>query len=157
MIDNADVFASRRMMVCFRLGLMAIVMGLQSWSAHAVEIDDAAKSNLVGNQQTDMPWISGGVGDDAMKEMRKVAPAYNVHVLMTGAHGSYLAGIPFTVSRSRGPVKFAGVTDGPLLYLKLPAGSYRMTVDIEGAWQTRQFQIAQSGPVTKVRFVAKGE
>lgn len=140
-----------------RLGLMAMVLALQCLPAHALEIDDAAKSNVASSSQAEVPWISGGVGDEAMMEMRKVATAYNVHVMMTGVLGNYLAGVPFTVSRRNGQIKVSGATEGPLLYLKLPAGRYQIAVEIDGRWQTRHIQVAASGPATKVRFVAKGE
>lgn len=140
-----------------RLGVMAMVLALQCLPALAVDVDDAAKSNVASSSQGEVPWISGGVGDEAMTEMHKVAGAYNVHVMMTGVLGNYLAGVPFKVSRRSGQMTVSGATEGPLLYLKLPAGSYQIAVQINGAWQTRRIQVSASGPTTKVRFVAKGE
>lgn len=140
-----------------RIGCMAMVLALQCLPAQALEVDDAAKSNVASSPQAEISWISGGVGDEAMTEMHKVASAYNVHVMMTGVLGNYLAGVPFTVSRRNGQIKVSGATEGPLLYLKLPAGRYQLAVQIDGAWQTRHIQVAASGPATKVRFVAKGE
>uniref|UniRef100_Q47EA4 Carboxypeptidase regulatory-like domain-containing protein n=1 Tax=Dechloromonas aromatica (strain RCB) TaxID=159087 RepID=Q47EA4_DECAR len=140
-----------------RLGVIAMVLALQCLPALAVDVDDAAKSNVASSTQAEVSWISGGVGDEAMTEMHKVAAAYNVHVMMTGVLGNYLAGVPFTVSRRNGQMKVSGATEGPLLYLKLPAGSYQIAVEINGASQTRRIQVSASGPATKVRFVAKSE
>lgn len=140
-----------------RLGLIALAAFLQCGPAIAVELDNASKSNVASSPQADIAWLSGGVGDEAMAEMRKLSAAYNIHLLLTGPHGNYLAGIPFTVSRRNGEVRLSGVTEGPLLYLKLPAGRYQIAVEIDGAWQTRRVQVSASGPATKVRFVAKGE
>lgn len=136
----------------FLLLLIALLCG----PVLAVEIDDAAKSNVVSSPQAEVAWISGGVGDDAMAEMRKVAPAYNVHLLLTGSRGNYLAGIPFTVSR-RGQVVVSGVTEGPLLYLKLPAGSYQIAVEMDGARQTRAIRTSVAGPAATLRFVSRSE
>jgi len=47
------------------------------------------------------------------------------------------------------------VTEGPLLYLKLPSGSYQIAVELDGAWQSKRIQTSTSGKATKVRFVAK--
>lgn len=135
---------------------MALLIALQCWPVVAVEIDDAARSNVVSSPQAEVSWISGGVGDDAMAEMRKVSAAYNVHLLLTGPRGNYLAGVPFTVSR-RGQVVVAGVTDGPLLYLKLPAGSYQIAVEMDGAQQTRAIRTSAAGPAAKLRFVSRSE
>jgi hypothetical protein len=142
---------------CIRLGLIAMLAALQCLPVFAVEVDDAAKSNVASSPQADVSWLSGGVGDEAMTEMHKLSAAYNVHLMLTGPHGNYLAGIPFKVSRPNGKVTVSGVTEGPLLYLKLPAGSYQLAVEIDGAWQTRRIQASASGQATKVRFVARGE
>jgi hypothetical protein len=136
---------------------IAILLALQCLPAHAVEVDDAAKSNASNGPQAEVPWLSGGVGDEAMAEMHKVSTDYNVHLLLTGPRGNYLAGVPFTVSRRNGNVMVSGVTEGPLLYLKLPAASYQIAVEIDGAWQTRRIQASASGRATRVRFFAKGE
>lgn len=140
-----------------RLGLIAMVVVLQCAPALALELDDAAKSNVASTPQTGVSWLSGGVGDEAMTEMHKQSAAYNVHLMLTGSRGNYLAGIPFSVSRRSGQVTVSGVIEGPLLYLKLPAGRYQIAVEIDGAWQTRRVQASASGPATKVRFVARGE
>jgi hypothetical protein len=59
--------------------------------------------------------------------------------------------------QSQGKVTASGVTEGPLLYIKLPAGSYQIAVEIDGAWQTKRIQTSTSGQATKLRFVAKGK
>jgi hypothetical protein len=140
-----------------RLGLIGMAAILQCTPLLAVEVDDAAKSNASSSPQADVSWLSGGVGDEAMADMGKVSANYNVHVMLTGPHGNYLAGVPFTVSVGNGQIKVSGVTAGPLLYLKLPAGRYQMRVQLDGAWQTRDIQVSTGGQASQVRFVAKGE
>jgi hypothetical protein len=157
MANLAPVSAGKAQQRFGRIGLIAMVVVLQCSPAPAFELDDAAKSNVASSPQAEVSWLSGGVGDEAMTEMHKVSTAYNVHLLLTGPHGNYLAGVPFTVSRRNGQVTVSGVTEGPLLYLKLPAGRYQIAVEIDGAWQTRRIQTSASGQATKVRFVARGE
>lgn len=140
-----------------RLGVIAMVLVLQCAPAFALELDDAARSNVASSPQAEVSWLSGGVGDEAMNEMHKLSAAYNVHLLLTGPRGNYLAGIPFTVSRRNGQVTVSGVTEGPLLYLKLPAGSYQIAVEIDGAWQIRRVVASASGKPTRLRFAARGE
>lgn len=123
----------------------------------AAALDDPAKSNVASPPLAEISWLSGGVGDEAMSEMRKLATAYNVQLMMTGPHGNYLAGIPFSVTRRNEKVVVSGVTEGPLLYLQLPGGSYQIAVKIDGVWQTRRIRASASGAAIKVRFFAKGE
>lgn len=140
-----------------RRRFLALLIAIPCWPALAAEIEDAAKSNVVSSPQAEIPWISGGVGDEAMAEMRKASAAYNVHVMLTGARGNYLAGIPFTVSRRGGQPMLSGVTEGPLLYLKLPAGSYQIAAEIDGARQTRSIRVSASGSAANLRFVSRSE
>ncbi|MBU1363184.1 MAG: hypothetical protein KKE51_05105 [Gammaproteobacteria bacterium] len=140
-----------------RLAMVALAAALQSSAVLAVDPENAAKTKSEISQGADVSWLSGGVGDDAMSEMRALATAYNVQVLLTGRDGHYLASIPFTVSRRNGQVMVSGVTEGPLLYVKLPAGRYQIAVEIDGAWQTRHVRVSDSGKTTKLHFVAKGE
>jgi hypothetical protein len=139
------------------LGATSIILALQFSPAFAVQVDDAAKSNVASSPQAEVSWISGGVGDEAMTEMHKLAAAYNVRLMITGPQGNYRAGIPFKITRQNGLLMVSGVTEGPLLYLKLPAGHYQIAVELDGAWQTRRVQASGSGKATNVRFVAKGE
>ena len=140
-----------------QLGCVAIMLALQCSPVLAVDVDDAAKSNVASSPQAEVLWISGGVGDEAMTEMRKVSAAYNVRLMMTGPHGNYLAGVPFKVSRHNDFLMVSGLSEGPLLYLKLPAGHFQIAVELDGAWQTRRVQAFGSGKATNAHFVAKGE
>jgi len=150
MTNFAPVLASR-------LGIVAMMLALQCSPALAVEVDDAAKSNVASSPQGEISWISGGVGDEAMAEMHKLSAAYNVRLLLTGPRGNYLAAVPFRVSRGHGNIVASGVTEGPLLYLKLATGSYQIAVELDGAWQTRHIQASVPGRAISVRFVAKSE
>lgn len=139
------------------LGLTVMLAALQGAPAFAQQVDDAAKSNVAGNSQPGVSSLSGGVSEEARAEMLKQSPAYNVHVMFSKRHGHYLAGVPFSVSRRGDQVVVSGTTEGPWLYLKLPAGRYRISAEIDGAWQSRDIQVAASGPATKVHFVARSE
>ena len=157
MTDRAPLSATRAHRRNGRIGLVAMLAVMQCAPALALQLDDAARNNVASSPQAELSWLSGGVGDEAMTEMLKVSSDYNVHLMLTGARGNYLAGIPFSVSRRGGQLVVSGVTDGPMLYLKLPAGTYQIAVAMDGVWQSRRVQASASGKATKVRFVARGE
>lgn len=136
--------------------LAALVAALACPPLLADEIDNAAKLNASNSSQAGISWISGGVGDDARDEMRKAASAYNVLVVFSERGGAYLAEIPFTVSRRDGREVLAGTTDGPLLYIKLPAGSYRISAQIDGNWQSKRIQAGTSGRPVRTMFISRG-
>ena len=157
MSSHSAVRAGKAKSCAGMLGLIAMITVLQCSPIPAFALDEAAKGNHTSTPQSAVSWLSGGVGDEAMAEMRRQSVAYNVHVMLTGARGSYLAGVPFSVSRRNGQIQVFGVTDGPLLYLSLPAGRYQVAVEIDGAWQTRRILVAGAGNVIKVCFFARGE
>ena len=89
--------------------------------------------------------------------MRKAAPAYNVHLMFSNRQGSYLADIPFTVSKLNGRELYSGVSEGPLLYLKLPPGTYQIAVQLGGVWQNKRIRAGTSGNPAKASFVGNGK
>lgn len=140
-----------------RFSLLALLAALQVSPLSAVEIDDAARANKSSSAYAATPWISGGVGDEALAAIRLVAADYNVHVTFSGRQGSYLASVPFTVTRGKDEKLLEGVTAGPMLYIKLAPGSYQVSARIDGVWQSKAAQVAASGPAARLSFVAKGD
>ena len=115
--------------------LVALVAALLCTPLLAVDIDDNAKHNARSVPQAAIPWLSGGID----------------------RQGSYLADIPFAVAGRNGQEVVAGISDGPLLYINLPAGSYKVSAKIDGVWQDRQIQAGPAGRPVRVNFVGKGE
>lgn len=136
--------------------VLAVVSILECPPLLAQEVDDAAKHNSISAPQAEYSWMSGGVGDDARREMRKAAVSYNLHLVFSGRDGNYLASIPFSV-RQNGREIYSGITEGPLLYLKLPAGAYQVSAEIDGIWQSKRIQVSPGNRPAKMMFVAKAQ
>lgn len=135
----------------------AVFVALLSTPLLAVEINDNAKFNASSGPQSAIPWMSGGIGDDARDEMRKATMSYNVHIVFSNRQGSYLASIPFAIARSNGRKIIEGVSPGPLLYIQLKPGVYQVSAEIDGAWQSKKIQIDSAGSQIRTMFVSKGE
>lgn len=136
-----------------RGGLLALVVAAYCMPLWAEPVGEVAKQNVTSPPQEQIQWISGGVGDDARAEMRLAATAYSVHLMFSNRQGSYLADIPFTVSKPNGREIYSGVSAGPLLYLNLPPGTYRIAVQLDGVWQNRRIRAGTSGYPAKASFV----
>jgi len=137
---------------------IAVILGaLLCPPLQASEVGDNAKSNVTSVPQADIPWMSGGIGEEARDEMRKAASSYNVQIVFSNRQGSYLADIPFTVAGRDGRQIISGVSEGPLLYVKLPPAVYRISAQIDGAWQHRRIQAATTGRPLRMVFVSRGE
>ena len=140
-----------------RHGLLALVVAAYWAPLWAETAGQAARQDLTSAPQEQIPWISGGVSDEARDEMRKAAPAYNVHLMFSNRQGSYLADIPFTVSKLNGRELYSGVSEGPLLFLKLPPGTYQIAVQLDGVWQNKRIRAGTSGNPAKASFVGNGK
>jgi hypothetical protein len=138
-------------------GLLILALVLPGLPAWAGEIGDVAKQNTTSAPQAELPWMSGGVGDEARDEMRKVAASYSVHVVFSDAQGAYLAGIPFAVTKLNGRDMYSGTSTGPLLYLKLPPGSYQIAAKFDGTWHNKPVQAGTGDAPTRVSFVSVGQ
>jgi hypothetical protein len=140
-----------------RGGLLALVVSTCWAPVWAETAGQAARQDLTSAPQEQIPWISGGISDEGLDEMRKAAPAYNVHLMFSNRQGSYLADIPFTVSKLNGRELYSGVSEGPLLYLKLPPGTYQIAVQLGGVWQNKRIRAGTSGNPAKASFVGNGK
>jgi hypothetical protein len=137
--------------------LVALVATLPAAPLLAEESDEVAKANSFSTTRDELAWISGGVGDEAMQEMRKMASTYNVHVMFTERQGSYLANVPFSIVRRDGRMVYQGISDGPLLYLRLPVGAYRISAELDHVWQSRSIRAADARQPVRLSFVTKGQ
>ncbi len=141
-------------------GLLAFAIALPFASLLAGAAGDVTRGNTTSEPQEQIAWMSGGIGDEALEDMRKVAAAYNVHVVFSEPRGNYLAGIPFTVARLASGNQqqiYSAVSEGPVLYLKLPPGSYQIAARIDGEWHSRRIQAGAPGSSAKVSFVAQAK
>ena len=136
---------------------VSIFLALQSAPLPASELNNVAAHNASSVPQDVIAWMSGGIGDEARQEMRQEAAIYNVHLVFSDRNGGYLAGIPFTVARLNGREIYSGVSEGPLLYLKLPPGAYQIAARFNGVWQSKRIQAGKAGGSAKLSFVDKGE
>jgi hypothetical protein len=140
-----------------RGGLLALVVAAYWAPLWAETVGEVAKRDVTRAPQEQMPWMSGGVSHEARDEMRKAAATYNVHLMFSNRQGSYLADIPFTVSKLNGRELYTGVSEGPLLYLNLPPGTYQIAVQLDGVWQNRRIRARTSGGPVKASFVGYGK
>ncbi len=110
-----------------------------------------------GNKEGGIAWLSGGIGDEGRDAMHAAATDYNVHVLFSSRQGNYLADIPFRVLTAAGKEVVSGTSEGPLLYLRLPDGNYKVSAKVDDAWQTRSARVVAKGYPVSLIFLGRGE
>ena len=153
-IRRAAKLSPRGLNVPMHGSMVALALALHCPGLLAEEWQDPSGLNATSAAQSAIPWMSGGIGEEARDAMRASASRYNVHIVFSRADGSYLATIPFAVARRGGEVILAGVSDGPLLNLSLEPGNYDLMAEFDGKRQTRRLQLGRQQAPHKINFVA---
>ena len=90
-----------------------------------------------------IPYISGGVGDEERDLLQAQSREYNVKLTFAAKEGNYLSDIPVTIMDSQGRKVLDAVAEGPLLYTKLPPGTYNVIAQADGQTHQRKVQVNQ--------------
>lgn len=91
-------------------------------------------------------YVSGGIGVDQVAVMRSIAGRFNVHMhFVNEADGSSLSDVTVTLFDARREIVLLVLSEGPLLYLRLPPGDYRALVRSAGAIECRTVRVRPDG------------
>ncbi|CAJ0779873.1 hypothetical protein LMG7141_00942 [Ralstonia condita] len=128
------------------------MMDRRSWRAmHEMGcLDEGPRTGTpVARKQGSVAYVSGGIGQDDVEAMRKIAPQYNVRLTFTGKSGEYLSDVDTHIRSADGAVALAVVSEGPLLYVRLPRGSYRVSASYNGVVQQTAMTVPASQAVVR--------
>jgi hypothetical protein len=104
-------------------------------------------------RQGDIDFVSGGTSEDDRARLRAMEGDYNMRLMFAvQPSGEYLAGVNVTLIDSRGSKVLDTVSDGPLLFARIPPGRYRITVDSDGRPQTRALDVTAIGVVSQAFY-----
>ncbi len=98
-----------------------------------------------------VPFVSGGVGDEAQEKLNAMAADYNLKLVFALTTGEYLSDIKVRIADSRGRTLLDTTSQGPWLFARLPAGTYSVVSSNEGAAKTRTVSLA-GGKLRTVDF-----
>lgn len=90
-------------------------------------------------------FATGGIGEEQQKAVKALAGNYNVLITFANKNGEYRANVGAMVLDKTGEMVFDIDGAGPLLYLKLPQGTYRINVRSEAGNQTKNFSVPPLG------------
>lgn len=97
---------------------------------------------LDAQTQGGLRFLSGGVGDGEIAEIKALAPSYSLKVQTADLAGQFIAGVHLTIRRDRSTI-LDTTMDGPYLLADLPAGTYRLRASFEGRVIERTVVIGQ--------------
>ena len=107
-----------------------------------------AQETIQVHTSGDVSYVTGGVGEEhaqAMEAVRKDYPLSMLFVRKDKPRNAYLADIAVTIKNARGKVVLQTTSEGPFLYVKIPAGRYTVSATHEGNTRTAAVYVASKG------------
>jgi len=113
--------------------------------ALAVSLTPAAATAAQPKQQNGVSYISGGVGKDEQNAMRALSPDYNLRLTFaTRQTGAYRSDVQLDIADAKGNSVLSVANTGPMAFVKLPAGTYRISASAEGKTFKRSVRIGNA-------------
>ncbi len=100
-------------------------------------------STLVEKHDGNVSYVSGGIGDDEVDEIRLRERDFNLKLLFAERDGSYLGSVDVVVLNAKGEKVLEANAVGPFLLVRLPPGSYVMKASMNGQEQQRKLSITE--------------
>lgn len=93
-----------------------------------------------------IPYVSGGIGAEERQAMQAQAQEYNLRLTFSQAgSGALLTNIMVGIYDSAGNKRLEINSEGPLLFLRLPAGRYRLELMHAGILLTKNVVLSATG------------
>ena len=103
---------------------------------------------LQQQEQNGIRYLQGGIGQDEANALRKT-PGYDLHVeLSTGPEGEFQSGANVDIQNAQGQSVLSVVDAGPLLYVQLPPGKYKVTGNAQGETVQQLVTVSGKAPTT---------
>ena len=91
-------------------------------------------------------YVTGGIGEDEVHAFRDVAAKYNMRITLASKAGHYLSDVDVRITSGQSEV-LAVRTEGPFLFVSLPAGRYQVSARDRHVTETKQVVVPQQGSI----------
>jgi hypothetical protein len=97
--------------------------------------------------------LSGGIGEESMRELLPRQRGYNLKLVFTLLEGDYVADVSVNIADAGGRKVVEHFSQGPVLLARLPAGNYVATLTYRDVTQTHRLTLRDRGlRSTQVRW-----
>lgn len=100
-----------------------------------------------GTSEEDVTFVTGGVGEDEKEAIEAAKGDYNLHVINSSVDGAYVGDVRVVIhTAGKGNVhEKLNIVAGPLLYVRLPAGSYVLKATLGAQVKQQNFTVTKRG------------
>lgn len=131
------------MQVSRRLGLGLSSLAIAVAAAGCATRATPVSAGVQIMEQHGVSYVSGGDDEVCMQSMLTVAARFNVRLTMVDAgRGKPLGGATVVVASQAGRPVLHTTASGPLFYMRLKPGAYRLAVGYQGRDQMRDIVVA---------------
>lgn len=136
----------------YALGTALLVALALPWTlAAAADLNapiDMQAVQLQPQEQNGVRYLQGGIGQDEANALRKTR-GYDLHVeLSTGPEGKFQSGANVDIQNAQGQPVLSIQDAGPLLYVQLPPGKYKITGNAQGETVQQVVTVNGKSPTT---------
>ena len=94
--------------------------------------DAGADDGLMVRQAGGLPYVSGGVGEESLQQLKDHVSEFNLKLVFAMTSGSYLSDVRVAIADAKGKTLLEATSDGPWFLAKLPGGRYRVVASYAG-------------------------
>ncbi|MCI1038150.1 carboxypeptidase regulatory-like domain-containing protein [Pseudomonas putida] len=136
----------------YALGAALLITLAMPWTlAAAADLNapiDMQAVQLQPQEQNGVRYLQGGIGQDEANALRKTT-GYDLHVeLSTGPEGKFQSGATVDIQNAQGQPVLSVTDAGPLLYVQLPPGKYKVTGNAQGETVQQLVTVNGKAPAT---------
>lgn len=95
---------------------------------------------------TGVTYLTGGIGEDEVRAFREVASQYNMRITLATKAGHYLSDVHVSITSGQ-HVVLAVRTEGPFLFVRVPAGRYRIAARDRQLTETKEVTVPSRGAI----------
>jgi hypothetical protein len=86
-----------------------------------------AKDGIICKTASGIRFINGGISEEQADDIRRTAKNFSLQVLFSGGSaGGWLTDVSFMIFNEKGKTVFSNKQSGPILFIDLPAGNYKI-------------------------------
>lgn len=107
-----------------------------------------------GHSSDDVSYVTGGVGSDERAAIEASKADYNLYVLSASTSGEFVGDTRVVITRSHAgeAEEVLNVDSGPLLYVRLPAGNYKLVASLGDVTKEQTFTVNAKGKASTIRL-----
>jgi hypothetical protein len=102
----------------------------------------------------DVTYVTGGIGEGEKSAIEASKADYNLHVMSASASGAFVGDAQVLITRKKGKEQetMLSVITGPLLYVRLPAGTYLLEARLGEQAKRQSFTVAAKGKSANIHL-----